>query len=144
MARQPKRQRIETASRPGPLNDALSDALGGLDTSGLPAGKEQPPSEPASSKAARSGAVRSGAVRSKRGRVVLRREKARRGGKVVVIAHDFESSVRNSEIEELGRRLRKYCGSGGTVHEREIEIQGEQADKVRAFLEGEGFRVVGV
>lgn len=139
MARQPKRQRIETASRPGPLNDALSDALGGLDTSGLPAGKEQPPSEPASSKAARSGAVR-----SKRGRVVLRREKARRGGKVVVIAHDFESSVRNSEIEELGRRLRKYCGSGGTVHEREIEIQGEQADKVRAFLEGEGFRVVGV
>lgn len=80
----------------------------------------------------------------KRGRVVLRRETAHRGGKCVIVVHDFASAVSTREIEELGRRLRNHCGCGGTTRERSIELQGDQPARVRAFLEGEGFRVAGV
>jgi translation initiation factor 1 len=81
---------------------------------------------------------------TKRGRVVLRRETAHRGGKAVVIAYDFESQVTIREIEELARQLKKSCGCGGTVKGREIEIQGDQPGKVCAILQAAGFRVAGV
>ena len=80
----------------------------------------------------------------KRGRVVLRREKAHRGGKTVVVVGDIPSTVTHEEIEELSRALRKACGCGGTVREREIEIQGDQPDRVCQWLEAAGFRVAGV
>jgi len=78
------------------------------------------------------------------GRIVLRREKAQRGGKTVVIVSGFESSLSNSEIAELARRARQHCGCGGTVRDREIELQGDQPAKVRAFFVQEGFTVGGV
>jgi translation initiation factor 1 len=80
----------------------------------------------------------------KLGRVVLRRETAHRGGKVVVVVDDFAPFISAANIEELGRKLRHACGCGGTTRERSIELQGEQVAKIRAFLEKEGFRVAGV
>ena len=56
----------------------------------------------------------------------------------------FAPTIGASFIEELSRKLRKACGCGGTVREREIEIQGDQPDKIRALLENEGFRVAGI
>ena len=78
------------------------------------------------------------------GRVVLRRETAHRGGKTVIVIHDFATSISAKSIEELGRKLRKVCGCGGTTRERMIEIQGNHAAKIRELLEQEGFRVAGV
>jgi len=49
-----------------------------------------------------------------------------------------------SLIEELARKLRNACGCDGTTRQRRIELQGEQAAKIRSFLEGEGFQVAGV
>jgi translation initiation factor 1 len=83
-------------------------------------------------------------VNSKKGRVVLRRETAERGGKVVVVVSGFEVQIGDEEISELARQLRKSCGCGGTVKGREIEIQGDQPGKICQFLEERGFRVVGV
>ena len=80
----------------------------------------------------------------KRGRVVLRREKAHRGGKCVIVIHDFAATISTHEIEELARKLRNLCGCGGTIRERSIELQGDQPARIRAFLEEEGFRVAGV
>ena len=82
--------------------------------------------------------------KSKKGRVVLRRETAHRGGKCVIVVYDFAPFIGMQEIEELGRRLRNACGCGGTVRERVIELQGDQPAKIRSFLEKEGFRVAGV
>jgi translation initiation factor 1 len=76
--------------------------------------------------------------------VVLRRETAHRGGKTVIVVDDFASSIPMSLIEELARKLRNACGCGGTTRQRRIELQGEQAAKIRSFLEGEGFQVAGV
>ncbi|MFZ5805969.1 MAG: translation initiation factor [Verrucomicrobiota bacterium] len=78
------------------------------------------------------------------GRVVLRRETAHRGGKIVVVVGDFPPEISQGKIDILGRALRKFCSCGGAVKEREIEIQGEQVSKIREFLTREGFRVVGV
>jgi translation initiation factor 1 len=78
------------------------------------------------------------------GRVVLRREKAARGGKTVVVIYDFPPTIHNAAIEELARTLRKECGCGGTIRDRTIEIQGDQVPKIRARLEEKGFRVAGV
>jgi len=78
------------------------------------------------------------------GRVVLRREKAQRGGKTVVVVSDFEALISEAQIEELARKARQACGCGGTVREREIELQGDNAPKVRAFFESAGFRVAGL
>jgi translation initiation factor 1 len=81
---------------------------------------------------------------SKKGRVVLRRETAHRGGKAVLIVHDFAAHITAREIAALAKRLRAACGCGGTVREREIELQGEHAAKVRALLESDGYQVAGV
>ena len=78
------------------------------------------------------------------GRIVLRREKAQRGGKTVVVVSDFEDRIPDSEIENLAKMARQACGCGGTVRGREIELQGDNVPKVRAFFESVGFRVAGV
>ncbi|MDD5198764.1 MAG: translation initiation factor [Terrimicrobiaceae bacterium] len=99
----------------------------GLEIGGLPAGPEPAPGRAA-----------------KKGRVVLRREKSRRGGKTVVVAGDFASHFSDSDLEMLARRAKQACGCGGTVAGREIELQGDEPARVRRFFEAEGFRVVGV
>jgi translation initiation factor 1 len=109
---------------------ALGNPFADLSSEGLPAGPELPPAPEAP---------------RKRGRVVLRRETAHRGGKAVVVAGDFEHGiVTTREIEEMGTALKKHCGCGGTVKGREIELQGEQAAKAAEWLRRQGFRVAGV
>src|ERR1700683_2177103 len=76
----------------------------------------------------------------KMGRVVLRRETAHRGGKTVIVIHDFAPSVPLRQIEELARKLRNACGCWGTIRERAIELQGDQPAKIRSLLEDEGFK----
>lgn len=80
---------------------------------------------------------------SKPGRVVLRREKAHRGGKTVLVVDGFAVQHSQDAIESLGKRLRAACGCGGTVRGRTLEIQGDQPARVRSFLEQEGFQVAG-
>ena len=119
-----------------PTGAGLSNPFAALDIAGLPAGESVPapmpakPGEPPKP--------------SKFGRVVLRREKAHRGGKTVIVIHDFAPNIGLPYIESLAGKLKAACGCGGTVKEREIEIQGDQPSRIRALLEAEGFRVAGV
>ena len=83
-------------------------------------------------------------VLTKLGRVVLRRETAHRGGKCVIVVDGFDAALDQTFIEALAKRLRAACGCGGAVKERTIELQGDQAVKVRESLMGVGFRVAGV
>lgn len=78
------------------------------------------------------------------GRVILRRETAHRGGKAVIVIHDFPPEMSFEQLEVLAKRLRQALGTGGTVKDRTIEMQGDQPAKVRAFLENEGYQVAGV
>ena len=71
--------------------------------------------------------------------MVLRRETAHRGGKIVIVIHDFAPFIGAQSIEDLARKLRSACGCGGTTRQRTIEIQGNQVDRIRSMLEKEGF-----
>jgi translation initiation factor 1 len=110
----------------------LNDPFAGLQIDGLPPGEEPPIS------------ARPATLKPALGRVVLRREKAHRGGKTVIVVHDFAPSIPMSVIEELARKLRHACGCGGTTRQRSIELQGNQPTRIRALLEEEGFKVAGI
>lgn len=81
---------------------------------------------------------------SRRPRVVLRREKAQRGGKTVVVISQIPTHLSLPEITHLLQAAKKTLGCGGTVQGREIELQGDQPDRVRIFLESRGFVVGGI
>jgi translation initiation factor 1 len=119
-----------------PSGLGLQNPFGALDCSGLPAG--QSPLPPPQMEAA------TVPKPSKMGRVVLRRETAHRGGKSVIVIHDFAPNIGLRYIESLASRLKSACACGGTLKERVIEIQGDQPARIRAMLEEEGFQVAGV
>jgi len=119
-----------------PTGEGLLNPFAALDAAGLPPGEE--PKVQADD--SRPGTPKP----SKMGRVVLRREKAHRGGKTVIVIDDFATNIGHAYIEDLAGRLKGACGCGGTKKERSIEIQGDQPGRIRELLEKEGFRVAGV
>lgn len=133
MAREEKK-RLNTNAAASP-RAGLNAAFAGLDVPDLPAGPEPKPAVVPPESPQRVW---------KMGRVVLRRELARRGGKTVIVVHDFATHLPLSVIEATAKKLRQACGCGGTVRDRTIEVQGDQAARIRAFLEAEGFQVAGV
>jgi translation initiation factor 1 len=44
-------------------------------------------------------------------------------------------------LAELGKQLKTACGSGGTVKDGVIEIQGDHCDRVVQLLKAQGYTV---
>jgi translation initiation factor 1 len=76
-----------------------------------------------------------------RGRVDIKRTTAGRGGKTVTVVSGFVG-IGLPEKEKLAKQMRAACGCGGTVKDGNIEIQGEQRDKIAEILTAAGFRPV--
>jgi translation initiation factor 1 len=73
------------------------------------------------------------------GIVRLRREvKGRGGGTVIVISG---VALEGSDIKDLAGALKKRCGSGGTVKDGIIEIQGDHRDTLMLELQARGYKV---
>lgn len=73
--------------------------------------------------------------------IKLRIEKKGRGGKSVTILYELPNNP--PYFKKLGKELKNFCGTGGANKDDTIEIQGEQREKIRAFLEKKGFQVKG-
>jgi translation initiation factor 1 len=73
------------------------------------------------------------------GIVRVAREKAGRGGKIVTVVRGLV--LEDVPLAELARRLRGACGTGGTVKDGVIELQGDHCDKIVAHLQGLGHTV---
>ena len=73
------------------------------------------------------------------GVVRVRREKKGRGGKTVTTATGIPLPA--AELRDLAKALRRRCGSGGTVKEGVVEIQGDHVETLVGALEEHGFRV---
>ena len=80
-------------------------------------------------------------ARKNRGRVDIVRQKAGRGGKTVTVVKGFVG-IGLPEKEQLARTMQKTCGTGGTVKEGRIEIQGDKRAEVARILTQAGFRPV--
>jgi len=64
------------------------------------------------------------------------RESKGRGGKTVTLVRGL--ALDTDALAALGKRLRSACGSGGTVKDGVIEIQGDHAERVVTLLIAEG------
>ena len=71
----------------------------------------------------------------------LRLEKSGRGGKTVTVVYEIGDNL--PHYKKLAKELKAFCGTGGALKEDQIEIQGDQREKVRTFLEKKGYQVKG-
>lgn len=73
------------------------------------------------------------------GVVKVSREKQGRGGKTVTVVRGL--GLAGDELAALAKGLKAACGSGGTVKDGVVEVQGDHVEKVIGWLQGRG-RVV--
>jgi translation initiation factor 1 len=71
--------------------------------------------------------------------VYLHRESKGRGGKGVTLVKGLMLS--EADLSALAKRLKQACGSGGTVKDGVIEIQGENRERIADILRKLGYKV---
>lgn len=73
------------------------------------------------------------------GVVRVSRETKGRGGKAVTLVKGVLLDV--AGLTELGKKLKNACGSGGTVKDGVIEVQGDHCERVVELLKAQGHTV---
>lgn len=69
---------------------------------------------------------------------VSRQAKGRKGKGVTLITG---IPLEQSALKEFAKKLRKKCGTGGTVKDMVVEIQGDQRNRIMEELKGCGWQV---
>ena len=69
----------------------------------------------------------------------LHRDSKGRGGGTVTLVKNLVLS--DEDRRALARRLKQICGSGGTIKDAVIEIQGEQRERIAEELRKLGYKV---
>ncbi len=65
----------------------------------------------------------------------------RKKGKTVTVVRGLPAE--GNDLSELLKKLKSACGAGGTVKDDELEIQGNNLDRVRDELKKMGYRTKG-
>ena len=73
------------------------------------------------------------------GIVRISRETKGRKGKGVTIVNGLD--LDSERLKTLAKELKQLCGTGGTVKEATIEIQGDHRTKIQSALESKGMNV---
>lgn len=73
------------------------------------------------------------------GVVRIGRQTKGRKGKGVTVVTGLPLSP--NDLKDLSKKCKQLCGSGGTVKDGAIEIQGEHRDRLVKFFEKEGYTV---
>jgi translation initiation factor 1 len=60
------------------------------------------------------------------------------GGKIITVVKGFIGL--SSDLETLGKQLKSLCGSGGTVKDQEVQLQGDHRDKVITWLLSKNYK----
>lgn len=67
----------------------------------------------------------------------IRLDTKHRAGKAVTLITGFIGT--NEDAEKLGKQLKNFCGTGGSVKDAEMIVQGDQRDKVLQWLLKNGY-----
>ena len=70
--------------------------------------------------------------------IKIHKEKKGKKGKTVTVISGFGSD-NTSQIVDLLKKLKVYCGTGGSLNDQGIQLQGDMQDKVKFFLRKEGY-----
>ena len=68
----------------------------------------------------------------------VRLETKHRGGKTVTLVMGFTG--KEEDLEDLGKKLKNFCGTGGSAKDGEIIVQGDQREKVMQWLLKNGYK----
>ncbi len=123
-------KRISISGGPG----LVQSPFAGLSSEGLPPAPENLAADLAKSEAAKP-------AKKHRGRVDILRVKAGRGGKTVTVIKNFVG-IGLPEKEQLAKAMQRACGTGGTVKNGQIEIQGDKREEVARILTEANFQPV--
>ena len=73
------------------------------------------------------------------GVVRLFRERGGRGGKVVTVIRGLPE--RGAALDKLAGDLKRFCGAGGAVKDRVVEVQGDHRERLAEKLRSLGYTV---
>ncbi len=68
----------------------------------------------------------------------IRLDTKQRAGKAVTLIEGFTGKV--VDLEDLGKKLKTFCGTGGSVKDGEVIVQGDNRDKVLQWLLKNGYK----
>jgi translation initiation factor 1 len=68
----------------------------------------------------------------------LRLDTKHRSGKAVTLVENFVGT--QNDLEKLGKQLKTFCGTGGSVKDWQVIIQGDQREKIFQWLMKNGYK----
>lgn len=68
----------------------------------------------------------------------VRLDTKHRGGKAVTLVEGFVGT--EEDLQDLGKKLKNFCGTGGSAKDNEVLVQGDQRDKVLQWLQKNGYK----
>lgn len=71
-------------------------------------------------------------------RLIVAIDKKGRAGKQVTVVNGFVGT--DADLETLGKLLKTKCGTGGSVKDGVILVQGDMRDKLVTILTGLGYK----
>lgn len=70
--------------------------------------------------------------------LIVRLDNKNRGGKTVTLVEGFVGN--EADIQDVGKKIKTFCGTGGSVKDGEIIIQGDNRDKALQWLLKNGYQ----
>ncbi len=68
----------------------------------------------------------------------IRLDTKHRAGKAVTLVEGFIGTT--ADMEDLGKKLKSLCGTGGSVKDGEIIVQGDNREKILQWLQKNGYK----